>query len=245
MEKMKEILLKEEFKPFKEGEIVEGKIVAKGHHILYIDLGKRTGVIYGREFLEAKDEIKNLKIGDKVLAKIVDLDNEEGFVELSLKGAKKEILLKEFEEKKEKGEILKVKFKRWNRGGLLTKVSGIPAFLPISQLSNPVESPEELKKFLGKEMEVIILSLLSSGQLILSEKLAKEGKKVEKLKVGEEVEGEISGVTDYGVFLKFKETEGLVPKKEIPENLNLKIGEKIKAKVIEISEGKILLTLKK
>lgn len=237
MEKMKEILIKEEFKPFKEGDVVEGKVIGKGHLVLYVDLGKRTGIIYGKEYLEAKDEIKKLKIGDKIVAKIIDLDNEEGFVELSLKGAEKEILIREFEEKKEKGEILKVKFKRWNRGGLVTKISGLSAFLPISHMVEKIEKPEDLKKLVGKEIEVKILSVLSSGQLILSEKLAKEIEPT--IKEGEVVEGIVSGITDFGVFVQFDNFEGLIPKEKLEKEL--KLGEAIKVKVDKVSEGKILL----
>jgi ribosomal protein S1 len=242
MERMKEILQKEEFKPLKEGDVVEGIVIGKGQMILYLDLGKRTGVIYGREFLNSKDEIKKLKIGDKVFAKIVNLDNEDGFVELSLKGAKKEMLLKEFEKMKEEGQKLKVKFQRANRGGLLTKISGVSAFLPISQLSKKIE-PERLKEFIGKEMEVKILSVMSSGQLILSQKLAEEEKEIEELKIGEIVEGEITGITDFGAFLKFKEKEGIIPLSEIPENSNLRLGERVKAKILKISKGKIFFSL--
>jgi len=243
MEKMKEILQKEGFKPFKEGDVVEGTVIGKGHMILYLDLGKKTGVIYGREYLNSKEKIKNLKIGDKIFAKIINLDNEDGFVELSLEGAEKEILIKKFEKMKEKGEILKVKFQRANRGGLLTKISGIPAFLPISQISENAD-PEKIRDFIGKEMEVKILSILNSGQLILSQKLVQKEKEVEELKVGEIVEGEVSGITDFGVFLKFKNKEGLIPIFEIKGNLNLKVGEKLKAKITEISKGKIFLSLK-
>ena len=240
---MKELFQKEEFKPFKEGDVVEGKVIGKDHLILYLDLGKRTGVVYGREYLETKSKIKKLKIGDKVFVKIVNLDNEDGFVELSLKGAEKEKLKKEFEKMKQEGVKIKVKFKRLNRGGLLTKISGISAFLPISQLKEKVEEAEKLKDFLGKEMEVKILSILPSGQLILSEKLAKE-EEIEGIKVGEIVEGEVSGISDFGVFLKKGKIEGLIPASEIKKNLNLKIGKKVKAKVVDLSPNKVLFSLK-
>ncbi len=242
MEKMKEILQKEEFKPFKEGDVVEARVIGKGNMILYLDLGKRTGVIYGREYLNSKDKIKKLKVGDKIFVKITNLDNEDGFVELSLKGAEREMLIKKFEKMKEEGEILKVKFQKFNRGGLLTKISGISAFLPVSQLSEKVE-PERLREYIGKEMEVKILSVLNSGQLILSQKLAQEEREVEKLKVGEIVEGEVTGITDFGIFLKFKEREGLIPASEIEKNTNLKLGEKVKARITEITKGKVFLSL--
>jgi small subunit ribosomal protein S1 len=255
---MKEILQENEsLKPPKIGDIVEGRVIAKRSFALYLDLGIfGTGVIYGSEFKKAKKEIKNLKIGDKILAKIIDLENEEGLVELSLSGATKDIALELLRKQKEKGEKIKVKILDANRGGLLTKVSGIDAFLPVSQLS-PENYPnvedgdsekilEKLKKFIGKEMEVKILGILEKDyQVILSEKLAKEEKEIEEYKVGEIVEAEISGVSEYGVFLKFgKSLEGIVFLKDFNPNLNLKIGERVKAKIVAIEDKRAVLTFK-
>ena len=258
MNLMKEILEENEsLKPPKVGDIVEGKVISKKAFAIYLDLGIfGTGIIYGKEFKKAKKELKNLKIGDKVLAKIVDLDNEDGFIELSVAGATKEIALELLRKKKEEGEKIKVKILGANKGGLLTKVAGIDAFLPVSQLApenypqvengDPEKILEKLKKFIGKEMEVKILGILEKDQqVILSEKLAKEEKEIEKYKVGEIVEAEVSGITDFGIFLKFgNDFEGLVPLSETNPNLNLKIGEKIKAKIISIEENKALLSLK-
>jgi small subunit ribosomal protein S1 len=258
MDLMKQILEENaNLKPPKVGDIVEGRVISKKAFAIYLDLGIfGTGIIYGKEFKKAKKELKNLKIGDKVLAKIVDLDNEDGFIELSVAGATKEIALETLKKKKETGEKIKVKILGANKGGLLTKVSGIDAFLPVSQLSSenypqvengdPKKILEELKKFIGKEMEVKILGILEKdAQVILSEKLAKEEKEIEEYKVGDVVEAEVSGITDFGIFLKFgANLEGLVPISETNPNLNLKIGEKVKAKIISIKENKVTFSLK-
>jgi small subunit ribosomal protein S1 len=255
---MKQILEENaNLKPPKVGDIVEGRVISRKAFAIYLDLGIfGTGIIYGKEFKKAKKELKNLKVGDKVLAKIVDLDNEDGFVELSVAGATKEIALEILRKKKEAGEKIKVKILGANKGGLLTKVSGVDAFLPVSQLSpenypqvengDPEKILEELKKFIGKEMEVKILGILEKdAQVILSEKLAKEEKEIEEYKVGDIVEAEVSGITDFGIFLKFgKNLEGLVPISQINPNLNLKIGEKVKAKIISIEGNRATLSLK-
>ncbi len=255
---MKELLEQNaSLKPPKIGDIVEGKVILKKAFAIYLDLGVfGTGVIYGKEFKKAKKELKELKIGDKILAKIIDLENEEGFVELSVAGAAKEIALDVLRKKKEAGEKIKVKILGANKGGLLTKISGIDAFLPVSQLSpehypnvedgDPEKILEKLKEFVGKEMEVKILGILEKDvQVILSEKLAKEEKEIAKYKVGDVVEGEVSGITDFGLFLKFGENlEGLIPLAEIDPNLNFKIGERIKAKIISIEKNRAVLSLK-
>jgi len=269
---MKSVLEKENLmKPPKIGEIVQGKIVNKGKASIFLDLGIwGTGIIYGKEFYEAKNKLKDLKIEDKVFAKIVDLENEDGFIELSLTQAGKELAWKELSRKKENDETIKVKITGANKGGLLADVSGIPAFLPVSQLSQAnypkVEGGDSqkiltsLQKFIGQEIEVKIFDFdQKEEKLILSEK-AKETKKIKELlknyEIGDVVEAEITGIVDFGAFVKFntdnaeEALEGLIHISELDwqliENPSeiVKFGQKIKAKIIDISNGKVSLSLK-
>ena len=262
-------------KPLRVGEIVEGKIIGIGRSAVFLDLGIwGTGVIYGKEFTEGKEVLKGQKIGDKIYAKVIELDNEEGFIELSVAQAGKEIAWKELSEKKEKGEIITIKILKANKGGLITEISGISAFLPVSQLT-PEHYPRvkggestqilrELQKFIGQELKVKILDLNEkASQLILSEK-EKESEKIKEIlknyKVGDIVEGEITGIVDFGVFIKFPtktpegkgkgNLEGLIHISELdwkiiedPSEI-VKVGEIVKAKIIEISDDKVSLSLK-
>ena len=168
-------------RPPRVGEIMAGKIIGRGRSSIFVDLGIfGTGIIYGKEFYDSKDALKNLKIGDQIVAKIIDLENEDGYIELSLSGASKELSWEILKQKKENGEIITVKILAANKGGLLTEVSGIQAFLPVSQLS-PEHYPriegadatkilKELQKFINKEMEVKIFDLdPKENKLILSE----------------------------------------------------------------------------
>lgn len=257
---MREILQEnQKLKPPKLGDIVEGTVIEKKSSILYLDLGIfGTGIIYGKEFQKAKEELKKVKVGDKILAKIVEIENEDGFVELSISGASKEIALELLERKKEKGEKIKVTILGTNKGGLLTKISGLPAFLPISQLAiekypelkdaTEKEILNNLKKFVGKEMEVKILGILEDGQIILTEKLVQleeKEKEAKNYKVGETVEAEVVGIFDYGAILKIGENlEGILPKDEIESGDSLKLGDKIKVKISNISDKKISFSLK-
>jgi len=265
---MKELINNNElFKPLKVGEIVEGKVIGKGKSSIFLDLRTvGTGIIYGKEFAEAKNQLKNIKPGDVVFAKVVDLENEEGYVELSVSGASREITWTKLVQLKEKGEAMKVKILGANKGGLTAEIFGIPAFLPVSQLDSShyprVEKGDqakilkELQKFIGKELEVKIFDLSPrEGKLILSER-AKETEKVKKLlenyKVGDVVEGEITGVTDFGAFIKFglEGLEGLIHISELDWQLVedpaeiVKTGEKVKAKIIDITGDKVSLSLK-
>ena len=269
---MKKILEQDNLlKPFKSGEVVEGKVTNKGKASVFLDLGSQgTGIIYGKEFYEAKDKLKDLKTGENLSVKIISLENEEGYIELSLTKAGKELAWKQLLDKKEQNESLYVKISAANKGGLLTKVSGIPAFIPVSQLS-PANYPKvedkdnqkilrALQKFIDKEMEVKILDFdPKTEKLILSEK-AKENKKIKeilkKYKKGDVVEGEITGTVNFGAFIKFPLTpgnenlEGLIHISELDWQLIedpsqvVKAGQKVKAKIIDISNDKISLSLK-
>jgi len=274
-------------KPPKIGEIVEGKVISKGRSSVFLSLGNwGTGIIYGKEFYEAKDKLKDLKTGDSVFTKIIDSENEEGYIELSLTKAGKELAWETLKQKKEKDESLSVKILGANKGGLLAEVSGISAFLPVSQLSAEnypkIEGGDNqkilraLQKFIGKEMEVKIFDLdQKEEKLILSEKAKETGKIKEILKnykVGDIVEGEITGVVEFGAFIKFSPSiaqrkkdgpdlakilpdkssflEGLIHISELDWQLIedpteiVKVGQKVKAKIIEISNDKISLSIK-
>lgn len=259
-------------KPARVGEIVEGKIIGKGRSAVFLDLGSiGTGIIFGKEFYQAKEKLKDLKMGDKTFVKIIDLENEEGYIELSISGASRELAFEVLKEKKEKGESILVKILGANKGGLISEVSGIPSFLPVSQLSSnhypKVEGGDktkilrELQKFIGKTLEVKILNLdPKNEQIILSEKAKVFDEKREILKnyqVGDIVEGEITGITDFGVFLRFDKeesrpepVEGLIHISELdwkiikdPSEV-VKVGQIVKAKIIEISGDKVWLSLK-
>ncbi|MDD5144662.1 MAG: S1 RNA-binding domain-containing protein [Candidatus Pacebacteria bacterium] len=256
-------------KPLQTGKIVEGKVVGKGRSALYLDLGiYGTGIIYGKEYQDAKENLKKLNEGDSVFAKVVDLENDEGYIELSLNQASNELTWDNLKEKKEKGEKLSVKIVGANKGGLLAEVSGIQAFLPVSQLAPEhyprVEGAEsakilsKLQNFVGKDLEVKIFDLdPRENKLILSER-AKESEKIRKIleeyKVGDVIEGEITGITDFGVFMKFgkkeEELEGLIHISELDWQLIenptdiVKLGDKVKAKIISIVDDKVSLSLK-
>lgn len=203
--------------------MVEGKVVARDRSSLFVDLGLQgTGVIYGREFYEAKNIIKSLNIGDVVLAKVIEVENEDGYRELSLRDATRDLGWKKLKEMKEKGEIIKVKIAGVNKGGLMTNIDNIPAFLPVSQLS-PENYPrvadadkqkilKELQKFVGKTLEVKILDLIAEeSKLILSEKAkAEQATKaiLGNYKKGDIVKGQITGVANFGAFLRFPLSDG-------------------------------------
>lgn len=246
--------------PPKVGEIVEGQIINKAKSALYLDLGpKGIGIIFGKELFDSKNALKNLKPGDKITAKIISLETDDGFRELSLMDANQEMAWKELTEAKEKQIVFELTVHSANKGGLICFLNGVQGFLPTSQLlpehfpkvegAEPAKIASELQKLVGEKIKVRIFDLnAAENKLILSEKATKKEELEEKMlkfQPGEIVQGEISGVTSFGAFLSFASgLEGLVPLIEIPADLVLKKGQKVKAKVKEINNGKIYLSLK-
>ena len=88
---------------FKNGDLVEGKIIKKTAKAIYFDLGPfGTGIVYGSELMNAQDVLKNLKVGDVATAKVVDQENDDGYVELSLREVGKQKAWQEIKELKER-----------------------------------------------------------------------------------------------------------------------------------------------
>jgi len=252
----------------KEGELIEGELIEKGKRSAYFDLGSfGTGVVYGAEFSNASSILKDLKVGDKTSAKVIDVENTDGYTELSLAEVGVQKNWEIIKDLKDKGEIIGAQITGANSGGLLTEVSGIKAFLPVSQLSTDhyprVDDGdrgkilEELKKFIGTELKVKIIDLKPRAKkLIVSEREILEENVHELLnqyKVGDIIDGIISGVADFGAFVKFANTpqlEGLIHISELDHRLIenpkeiVKIGDTVKAKILDIKDGRVSLSLK-
>lgn len=251
-----------------DGALVEGTVidVDLARAELYVDLPPfGTGLIYGREFMIARDIIKKINIGDTITAKIVERENERGYVELSLKEARAALVWSEAEELVRNEEVLHLIVKDANKGGLIIDWKGVQGFLPASQLG-PEHYPrvedgdkqkiqDELKKLVGERVDVTILTAVpKEGKLIFTEKGMGQQERseiVDKYTVGDDVDGEITGIVDFGVFVKVEDgLEGLVHISELDWGLvedprrMFKVGEKIRAKVIDVSNGKISLSIK-
>jgi small subunit ribosomal protein S1 len=248
------------------GDVIEGTVIGIEGVSMYIDLSPLgTGVIFGREFMTAKDMIKNINIGDSVTGKIVERENADGYIELSLKEARQALVWSEADAAMKSNTVLELAIKEANKGGLIVEWQGISGFLPASQLraehyprvddGSKDEIIKELKKLVGVKLPLTIIGVNpKEGKLIFSEKgNTKEDKKeiVQKYTVGQEITGEVTGVVDFGIFLKVEEgLEGLVHISEINWSLVedpralFNIGDKVSAKVIEVKDGKISLSIK-
>ncbi len=249
------------------GDIVKGTVLSASKSEVKLDIdGIVTGIVRGRELYFEADEYANLKPDDQTEATVIDVENENGELELSFRHAGQQKawsnLVDAFTNKK----IIKVKVNDANKGGLIISYGQVSGFLPVSQLA-PENYPrvnggdkgkilDKLKSFVASDFEVKIMALEDKEEkLIVSEKEAWQEKQkhiISKYKVGSVVEGLITALTDFGVFVSFGENlEGLIHISELawqriddPADL-FKVGDKIEAEIISLDGSKIFLSAKK
>jgi small subunit ribosomal protein S1 len=251
----------------KAGDLVKGKVVAVDAGEVRVDInGIITGVVRGQELFSESREYADLKIGDDVEATVVEPENENGETELSFRAAGHRLVWQRMAKNMEDGITIPAKVVSANRGGLMMQVDALSGFLPVSQL-NPDHYPrvpggdknrilEHLKSLSGQTMQVKVIDVSEADdKLIVSEKAVWEDDQkavLESYKVGDTVEGEISALTSFGAFVKFGEgLEGLVHISEIvwqrishPRDV-LKVGDRVKAQIIDINKSKIYLSIKR
>lgn len=261
-------LLKDFFaKVPKVGDVVKGKIISVDNGAVRIDVnGLTTGIIRGRELFTESREFASIKVGDEVEATIIEQENENGEMELSFRSAGHQRVWDRMVTLMKDSLAIQSKVIQANKGGLMMQVDAVQGFMPVSQL-NPDHYPrvpggdkqrilEQLRQLIGKELQVKVIDVnQKEGKLIVSEKAVWEDEQkavLDSYKIGDTVEGEISALTSFGAFIKFGEgLEGLVHISEIvwqridhPKDV-LKVGDRVKAQIIDLNKSKIYLSMKR
>ncbi|MEK7515432.1 MAG: S1 RNA-binding domain-containing protein [Patescibacteria group bacterium] len=249
------------------GDLVEGTIIAISRGRVYIDLHPfGTGLIYGREYLNAADVLRKANPGDIISAKVVDSAGRDGYIELSLKEARQAAIWGEAETAILSQTPYSLIVEEANKGGLMLSWQGIQGFLPASQLSKehyPRVPEGDKEKILGVLMNLvghplsvrIITADAKEGKLIFSERTGNEAEEkaslIDKYQVGDIADGEVTGIVDFGAFVKLEQgLEGLVHISELDwglvedPHMFCNVGDKVRVKVIEIKDGKISLSIK-
>lgn len=271
-----EVKIKEDFKTLlqdhlaalpKVGDMIKGNVISVNRGEVRIDIANvTTGVIRGRELFVESSEYSGVKPGDAVEATVIDLENENGETELSFRIAGMQRVWDNAHKWMKENLTVKAKATAANKGGLMMQVGGLSAFMPVSQL-NPDHYPrvaggdksrifDKLREYVAKEFEVRVIDVNEKEEkLIVSEKVVWEDAQkavLESYKVGDTVEGEVSAITSFGIFVKFGEgLEGLVHISEIawqridhPKDV-VKMGDIVKAQIIQLDHSKIYLSMKR
>ncbi len=258
---MDDLLAGSEVKQLESGDVIEGVVSSVRKHEVWIDLGaKGVGVVMRRELSHGQQ----LEPGQTVTVSVIDPELEEGHALLSMKRAAKDRGWDELKRIFDAQEIVDVTPYDANRGGLLVELEGIRGFLPVSQLAaghyprvSGADKDEILQKLNALVSQTIRVRVLDvsrkDNKLIFSEKEAVKDDmhaRFAELKVGDIVEGVVTGVIDFGAFVNVQGIEGLIHISEIswervedPRNY-VKVGDTVKAKIIAIDKDRLSLSLK-
>jgi small subunit ribosomal protein S1 len=247
------------------GEVLDGTVIFKGKNKLLLDInGTATGIVSGRELRDSFLTFNDLRVGAPVTAMVLEEENEEGMIVMSLRRVSQQKAWDRFYTLVEEDGTMTFVPQEANKGGLLANIDGIRTFLPVSQLS-PMNYPRvsnsdaseiisRLQRFIGHVFTVKVITMdEDAGKIVVSEREAmaeQRAKAVESLRVGDEKDGIVSGVVNFGIFVTFDGLEGLVHISEIawghvknPSEF-VKIGDRIKIKVIGLEGEKLSLSIK-
>lgn len=254
------------------GDVLQGTVIEVGSNFALIDLGPLgTGTVLGKEMKDGMAGGVKIKKGEIVSATLTDLENDDGVIELSIREASYERSWEDIEAKMNNKDVVSTKVLEANKGGLMIEINGVAGFLPVSQLASDhyprVEDGDKnkilelLKRLIGLELRVRILDIdRENEKLIVSEKAARSEKEraaISSLAVGDTITGEVSGVVDFGAFVKFpipgnekERVEGLVHISELAWQLIddprtvVRTGDTVSAKIIGIEDTRISLSMK-
>ena len=248
------------FRKFREGDKVTGTVVSVEEEEVILDLNSFSqGVIPAGEYSDdpsfhAMDEIRT---GDTLTAVVLDSDDGQGRVLLSLKEARVDEAWEKMTEAMEERRIFTVKVLTSVNAGVVAYLEGLRGFIPASQLA--LEYVEDVDSFVGETLDVIVITadpeknkLVLSAKEVAKEKAAKEHeKKLNALQKGFVTEGVIDRIESYGCFVNMGDgLTGLVHISQIcnkflkSPNEVVKLGQTVKVKVLDVEEGKIRLSMK-
>jgi len=250
-------LLEQTIITFNTGDVIEGTVVRIDRNEVFVDVGyKSEGIIPSRELTVRKSVNPNeiVKEGEKIKALVLDKEDDEGRLLLSVKRAMYEKAWSDIQEVADNKTSIKGTVIESVKGGLIVDI-GVRGFLPASLID--VRRVKELNSYIGEEIEAKILELdRSRNNIVLSRKAHLEEEQseerqgfLEDLEVGDIKKGKISSIVNFGAFVDIGGMDGLVHVSELSwrhvENPNeiVKVGDDTTVKVLEIDNDKERISL--
>ena len=236
--------------------------------LLVVDIGyKSEGIVAGKELKSDLLDWRELKEGDKVMVYVVKPEDDEGQLVLSIRRTQQATAWLNLEKAKENNDVIETTVVESNNGGLIVEIGkDIRGFIPTSQLdasrvyvsgvrqvgkdiSSKVQ--ERLNSMIGEKVSTRIIELdREKNRIILSEKMVTQSRDLEqrektlsKIKEGDILEGTVSGITPFGIFVNAEGLEGLVHLSELSwdkvEDIGsmYSVGTKVKVIVIGVSDA--------
>ena len=258
----------QKIKQLTKGEIVEGEIVDINNGVIIVDVGfKSEGVIAGKELKSDTLDWTTLKVGDKILVYVVKPEDDKGQLVLSIRRTQQASAWLALENARKNNDVVEAVVVESNNGGLIVEIGkGIRGFIPTSQLdatrvyANGVRQvgkdissrvQKRLNSLIGEGIKTRIIELdREKNRIILSEKMVTQARDLEKraqtlkkVKESDVLEGTVSGITPFGIFVNAQGLEGLVHLSELSwdkvEDIGAiySVGQKVDVMVIGLTDG--------
>lgn len=252
--------LEASFKQIHEGDILTGTVIGVSETEITLDLRYYTDGIIRREDFSSDPNFnlaEDVHVGDEISATVIRRDDGAGHILLSAKEANEVLAWDKLRTYLKEGTNLTVKVGGIVKSGVIAYVEGIRGFIPASKLA--LHYVEDLEEWLGKTIEVRVITadeednhLVLSAREILREKEAEEKKaRISNVQIGLVTEGTVESIQPYGAFIDLGNgLSGLVHISQISEkrikspSAVLKVGDKVKVKVINVKDGKLSLSMK-
>lgn len=243
------------------GEIRKGTIASVSPSQILVSIGaKSEGIVSGRELDQlTSNEIAELQVGQEVHVFVINPEDENGNVVLSMKRAQEQISWDDVEKLVTDGAVVESKIVGFNKGGLIASVEGLRGFVPSSQIGAlrrsqiSGETPEQkYQKMVGQPISVRVIEVdRERRRLILSERAASTESRqslkervIDGLEEGQVYTGRVTSLANFGAFINVNGADGLVHLSELswdhiehPREA-LEVGQEVKVKVINVDREK-------
>ena len=242
------------------GDVMECTVVAVDETAVSVDLDYYAP---GRIPVEEMSEdplfsvFSDVQIGDIFQAVVTSADDGAGNIVLSKKEADADLSWEKLEQMKEDDEVIEGIISGVTNSGAILYVEGIRGFIPASKLD--LKYVEDTNPYLNKKIRVNIAEvdknhrklILSAREILVEQAAEKRLQDISRLSVGSVFEGTVEKIMDYGAFVNIGGgLSGLLHVSQISENrithpkAVLKLGQKVKVKIIRIENGKISLSMR-
>lgn len=229
---------------FQKGQVVKGKVFQLDPDGAYVDIGGKSSAFIPRDEASLKtviDVSEVLPLGEELEFLIIREQDAEGQVTLSRRQLEIQHIWEKLVQMQEDSQTVTVRVTGVNKGGVTINIQGLRGFIPRSHL---IER-DDLEGLIGQTLTVGFLEVnRSSKKLILSQRLATRSASFSLLEIGQLVEGKVTGIKPFGVFIDIDGMSALLHIKQISqkfiENLEqvFQSGQSLKAVIIDLDEGK-------
>jgi small subunit ribosomal protein S1 len=234
---------------FEKGQKVRGKVFEYTSDGAYVDIGGKSPAFLPAREASLKSNVnlsELLPLDEEREFLIVKEQNADGQVTLSLRKLEEKLAWDKLVEMQENGQSLQVRVTGVNKGGVTVSVEGLRGFIPRSHLLDK----DNLEDLIGQPLSVNFLELNPEAEkIVMSQRLASQSARFGEMELGQLIEGKVTNIKPFGLFVDMGGTTGLLHIKQISqsyiENLSslFQIGQPIKALIVDLDRGQNRISL--